>query len=50
MARPSLRHLFDNFASYHAPLPSKLRMLVTNQLTKVRTGSACCGHRGEPGC
>jgi len=32
------------------PLGRKVRLLVRNQLIKLRTGATCCGHDGEPGC
>ena len=28
----------------------KLRLFVRNMWTRIRTGSTCCGHYGEPGC
>jgi hypothetical protein len=50
MSRPSLRAAFANLVTYDAPLGTKLRMLVSNNLTKVRTRSNCCGNPGQPGC
>lgn len=50
MAGPSLRALVRNFQEYDADLVTKVRLSVTNTLTKVRTRSSCCGHRGQPGC
>jgi hypothetical protein len=50
MAGPSLRAFFQNFGSYDAPLPEKLRLAVANNLTKLRNRSDCCGHPGQPGC
>jgi hypothetical protein len=32
------------------PLGRKLRLLFRNNWIKIRTGSTCCGHPGEPGC
>jgi hypothetical protein len=32
------------------PWRRKLVLLVRNNWIKIRTGSACCGHHGEPGC
>jgi hypothetical protein len=48
--RPSARAFFTNWHTYDAPFMTKLRMAVSNNLTKIRTKSACCGHPGEPGC
>jgi hypothetical protein len=47
--RPSLSAFITNL---HAPMPwhRKLWLLARNNLIKIRTGSACCGHEGEPGC
>lgn len=50
MPRPSLRDAFNNFHTYDAPLGERLRLLVRNNLTKVRTRSNCCGNHGQPGC
>jgi hypothetical protein len=49
-SRPSTRALFANWRTYDAPFMTKLRMAVSNNLTKIRTKSTCCGHPGEPGC
>ncbi len=48
--RPSLGAVFSNWASYDAPFTTKLRMVVTNNMIKLRNRSDCCGHHGEPGC
>ena len=32
------------------PLGRKLRLLLRNLSIRLRTGSTCCGHPGEPGC
>lgn len=32
------------------PVGRKLRLIVRNNLIKVRTVSDCCGNYGEPGC
>lgn len=54
MRRPSLgdivSNFVSNFTSYRAPLPTKLRLTLANNLTKLRSGSHCCGNRGQPGC
>jgi len=39
-----------NFRAYDAPLTTKLRMVVANNLKKARTRSSCCGNHGQPGC
>jgi hypothetical protein len=50
MPRPNLRDLFTNWMHSDLPSREKLRMAVRNNLIKLRTGSNCCGHPGEPGC
>jgi hypothetical protein len=47
--RPSISAFFTNLG---APIPwhRKLTLLVRNNWIKIRTGSSCCGHLGEPGC
>ncbi len=47
--RGSLRGAFTNM---HVPMPlrRKLFLMARNSWIKVRTGSSCCGHPGEPGC
>jgi hypothetical protein len=50
MARPSGNALFANFHTYDAPWPTKIRLALENVSRKVRTGSACCGNDGQPGC
>jgi hypothetical protein len=50
VARPSLGNLVTNFRTYEAPLPTKLRLALANNLTKIRSRSNCCGNRGQPGC
>ena len=47
---PSPRTALENFRTYDAPLPTKLRMALANNLKKIRTGSSCCGNHGQPGC
>ena len=32
------------------PLGRKLRLVLRNNLIKLRTRSDCCGNHGEPGC
>ena len=48
--RPTIRALFSNFRTYDAPVHVKLALAFRNTLIKIRTGSDCCGHLGEPGC
>lgn len=50
MAGPSLRALVTNFRDYDADFLTKVRLSVSNTMTKVRTHSSCCGHPGQPGC
>ena len=44
--------LRNSFTNWNQPLPTrtKLRLLAGNLTIRVRTGSNCCGHDGEPGC
>ena len=49
-ATPSLGAAFSNWATYDAPFATKLRMVVSNNLTKLRTRQGCCGNHGQPGC
>ena len=41
---------WENFRTYDAPLATKLRMVVANNLKKARTRSSYCGNHGQPGC
>jgi hypothetical protein len=50
MARSSGKAFFTNFSDYDAPLPSRVRLALANSWKKLRTGSACCGNHGQPGC
>lgn len=50
MTRPSLRAFTANFASYDAPLATKLRLSAANTWKKLKTHSGCCGNHGQPGC
>jgi hypothetical protein len=47
---PSIRTSLRNFREYDAPLSTKLRLLVRNNLIKARTRQSCCGNHGQPGC
>jgi hypothetical protein len=48
--KPSLGAVFSNWKTYEAPFGAKLRMVVSNNLTKLRTRQDCCGNHGQPGC
>jgi hypothetical protein len=50
MARSSGNALIANFSTYDAPWPTKVRLALANSWRKARTGSACCGSYGQPGC
>jgi hypothetical protein len=50
MARSSGNALIANFSTYDAPWPTKVRLALANSWRKARTGSACCGNYGQPGC
>jgi hypothetical protein len=40
------------FTNLKAPMPlgRKVQLILTNNWTKIRTRSTCCGHPDEPGC
>jgi hypothetical protein len=42
--------MFSNWSTYDAPFAVKLRMVVTNNFTKLRKRQSCCGNHGQPGC
>jgi hypothetical protein len=46
----SIRTSLRNFREYDAPLATKLRLLVRNNLIKARMRQNCCGNHGQPGC
>jgi hypothetical protein len=48
--KPSLGAMFSNWSTYDAPFFTKLRMVASNNYTKIRTRQSCCGHHGQPGC
>jgi hypothetical protein len=48
--KPSLGAAFSNWATYDAPFATKLRMVFSNNLIKLRTKQGCCGNHGQPGC
>ncbi|MEO8538975.1 MAG: hypothetical protein ABI577_04480 [bacterium] len=48
--RQSLGNVLTNWREYDAPFGTKLKLLLRNNWTKVRTRSNCCGNDGEPGC
>ena len=48
--RPNLGAVFSNWATYDAPFTAKLRMVVSNNLIKLRKRQNCCGNHGQPGC
>jgi hypothetical protein len=39
-----------NWREFDAAFGTKLRMLLRNNWTKIRTRKDCCGNDGEPGC
>jgi hypothetical protein len=49
-SRPSLRAVFANWSTFDAPFCTKVRMVATNNLTKLRKRQDCCGNHGQPGC
>ncbi|MBI5947968.1 MAG: hypothetical protein HY875_07510 [Chloroflexi bacterium] len=48
--RPSFAASRANWKGYDAPFATKLKMLLRNNWTKMRTRGNCCGNDGEPGC
>lgn len=48
--RPSFGNVVSNWREYDAPFGTKLKLLLRNNWSKVRTRSNCCGNDGEPGC
>ncbi|MCK9519477.1 MAG: hypothetical protein M0R74_10720 [Dehalococcoidia bacterium] len=48
--RGSFGAVVTNWRTYDATFATKLRLLLRNNWTKVRTRSDCCGNFGEPGC
>jgi hypothetical protein len=48
--KPSMRVAFSNWSDYDAPVLTKLRMVVSNNLIKLRNRQDCCGNHGQPGC
>ncbi|NPV07749.1 MAG: hypothetical protein HPY83_07270 [Anaerolineae bacterium] len=47
--RPTVSATWENLKQ-PMPLGRKLRLVAKNLWIRVRTGSACCGNYGEPGC
>jgi len=50
VASSNFRDTIAIFREYDAPLPTKLRLALSNTWIKLRTRSSCCGHLGQPGC
>jgi hypothetical protein len=48
--RPSFGNVISNWRTYDASFLVKLRMALSNSVTKLRTRASCCGHHGQPGC
>ncbi len=49
MGKTSIKSFFSNM-QVDMPFITKVRLAVKNNMIKIRTGSKCCGHPGEPGC
>jgi hypothetical protein len=47
--RPSPRAFFTNLTGPE-PWTRKIRLLLRNNLIKLKNFHNCCGHPGEPGC
>lgn len=50
MRFPSPRAYFTNWKDSELPLSEKVSRTLRNNWKKLRTGSACCGNHGDPGC
>lgn len=48
--RPNLRALRRNWRRSTLPFWQKIQAAMRNNAIKMRAGSDCCGHHGEPGC
>jgi hypothetical protein len=48
--RDELRASWHNFRDHEAPLATKIRLLIANNVKKARTRQNCCGNPGQPGC
>ncbi len=48
--RPSLQGVFSNWKNNPLPFFSKVKMVLRNNLIKLKTRKNCCGHYGEVGC
>jgi len=46
----SLGNFFSNWRESDEPFPTKVRLVLRNNLIKLRTRSDCCGNHGQPGC
>jgi hypothetical protein len=42
--------MISNWRGSDAPFATKLRMVVSNNLIKLRKRQGCCGNPGQPGC
>jgi len=49
MTKPSPRDFISNL-SIRLPWRKKIRLLLKNNLLKLKKRQNCCGHPGEPGC
>jgi hypothetical protein len=49
MTKPSPRDFISNL-SIRLPWREKIRLLLKNNLLKLKKRQNCCGHPGEPGC
>jgi hypothetical protein len=46
--RSHTRAFFTNWATYEAPLRTKIALTFRNRAKALRHG--CCGNHGQPGC
>jgi hypothetical protein len=45
-----MRAAFSNWKTYEAPFATKVRLVLSNNLIKIRKRQDCCGNYGQPGC
>ncbi len=48
--KPSLKAIFSNWKESEASIGRKIKMVIGNNLLKIKTGKSCCGNHGEVGC
>ena len=49
-SKPSLKAIFSNWNRSNASFLEKIKMLLKNNLRKIKNGETCCGNQGQVGC